>query len=370
MIRKFVVLLLTVAMLLSLGACGGSGGSDLPEVKIGVVVSDPTNSEVIQLVDYLTYLSENMPVSFKISEKTSNAEDELSFIEECATSGCQGIIGQYSSNAESAIAKCAEYEMYYTSASACKDEEMYNANKDNPYFLGGVTYGNGDYDALYEMGKYLTSIGCKKIVYASGGADFGIQMFVDRQNGFKAAIEEASLVFDDAVITVSGFPTDSFFAAQQAALSEDIDAVCASFNGVDYWVSPMASNGLTDTVPLASYGSLTDTYIQAMEDGALAVLASVNVQKYGIEVAMIFNAVNGDVAVLKEDGVTATKVSIPVWLFTNIDDAKSIYDIQENEKIFTAEDILSLCTSENEAASYQTMLDLLDSASVENLLAR
>ena len=249
-------------------------------------------------------------------------------------------------------------------------KKIFNANKDNQYFLGGVTYGNGDYDALYEMGKYLTSIGCKKIVYASGGADFGIQMFVDRQNGFKAAIQEAGLVYDDSVITVSGFPNDSFFAAQQAALSEDIDAVCASFNGVDYWVAPMASNGLTGKVPLASYGSLNDTYIKAMEDGALAVLAAVNVQKYGIEVAMIFNAVNGDAAVLKEDGVSATNVSIPVWLLTNIDDAKTIYDIQQNEKIFTADDILSLCTSNNDKASYQTLLDLLASSSVENLLAR
>ena len=368
--RKIVVLLLTLAMVFSLGACGGSDTSDLTEVQIGVVVSDPTNSEVIQLVDYLNYLSENMPVSFKISEKISNAEDELSFIEECAISGCRGIIGQYSSNAEAAIAKCEEYELYYTSASACKDEEIYNANKENPYFLGGVTYGSGDYDALYEMGKYLTSIGCEKIVYASGGADFGIQMFVDRQNGFKAALDEAGLVYDDAVITVSGFPNDSFFAAQQAALSEDIDAVCASFNGVDYWVAPMASNGLTDTVPLASYGSLNDTYVQAMEDGALAVLAAVNVQKYGIEVAMIFNAVNGDAAVLKEDGATATVVSIPVWLFTNVEDAKKIYDIQQNDKIFNADDILSLCTSYNSEATYQTLLDLLDSSTVENLLAR
>ena len=127
--RKIVALLLTLAMMLSLGACGSSNKSDLAEVKIGVVVSDPTNSEVMQLVDYLTYLSENMPVSFKISEKTSNAEDELAFIEECATSGCQGIIGQYSSNAESAIAKCAEYEMYYTSASACKDEENFQCKQ-------------------------------------------------------------------------------------------------------------------------------------------------------------------------------------------------------------------------------------------------
>ena len=368
--KKIVVLLLTLAMVLSLGACGNSEDSDLSEVMIGVVVSDPTNSEVIQLVDYLTYLSENMPISFKISEKTSNMEDELTFIEECAISGCKGIVGQYSSNAETALAKCAEYEMYYTSATACKDEEIYEANKDNPYFLGGVTYGNGDYDALYEMGQYLSDLGCEKIVYASGGADFGIQMFVDRQNGFKAAIDDAGLVYDDVVITVSGFPNDSFFAAQQAALSEDIDAVCASFNGVDYWVAPMASNGLTGSVPLASYGSLNDTYIQAMEDGALAVLAAVNVQKYGIEAAMIFNAVNGNASVLKEDGVTATKVAIPVWLISSTEDAKTIYDIQQNERIFNTDDILSLCTSSNPEASYQTLLDLLESGSVENLLAR
>jgi len=401
-LKKIVALLLSMTMVFSLAACSSTSentgsetetttdttsttttdqsteaksttetttqtaNTDLQNVMIGVAVSDPTNSEVIQLVDYLDYLSENMPVTFKVSEAIENSEQEIAFIEECATSGCKGIIGQYTDNAATAIAKCAEYEMYYTGSS--ENEEIYNANKDNPFYLGGITYGNGDYDALYEMGKYLAAQGSKKIVYANGGADFGVAMFVNRQNGFKAAIEEAGLTYDDSVITVSGFPGDAFFAAQTAALSEDIDAVCASFNGVDYWVTPMASAGLTGKVPLASYGSINETYVNAMKDGSLSVLAAVNVQKYGLQVALIFNAVNGDANALKEDGTSAVNKAVGVWLLTDAKDAETLYQIQESQKIYTAEDLLSLCTAVNPSANSQTLQDLIDKGSIEKLL--
>lgn len=382
--KKLLAMALTFIMIIGLSACGTQGtatsgnttsgsesestGPVLENVIIGVVVSSPTNSEVVQLVEYLNYLSENMPVTFKISEATSSPEKEIFFIENCATAGVKAIIGQYASNPAAAIEKCAEYGMYYSGSA--ENPEIYDAYKDNPYYLGSITWGNGNYDALYQMGKYLTDLGCKKIVYANGGADSGVQQFIERQDGFKAAIAEAGLNYNESVIVVSGFPADPFYAAQQAALSEKIDAVCASFNGVDYWATPMAANGLAGKIPLASYGSLNQLYLDAMVNGTLNVLAATNVQKYGLQVGLIFNAVNGDAAALKDNGVSATNKATSVWLISDPQEAKKIFDIQEGQKIFSAEDVLSLCTKVNPNASSKTLEDLIANSSVEKILAR
>ncbi len=369
--KRFLALVLAVVMMIGLSACGTAGSAtetkanDLENVLIGVVISNPTNSEVKQLVDYLTYLSENMPVTFKISEATAGAVAEIAFIEQCATAGCKGIIGQYSSNPASAIEKAAEYEMYYTGSA--EKPEVYDVYKENPYYLGSITWGNGNYDALYQLGTYLTDLGYKKIVYASGGADAGVQQFIERRDGFKAAIADAGLNYETDVIDIPNFPADPFYAAQQAALSQDIDAVCASFNGVDYWVTPIATNGLTDKVPLVGYGSLNQKYLDALLNGSLKMLASTNVQKYGLQVGLIFNAVNGDAAALKDDGVSATNKATDVWIISDPAAAQKIFDIQEGVKIITADDVLSMCTKVNPAASSKTIDDLIVKSSVEYL---
>lgn len=364
--KKLLALLLVALLSLSLVACGSKGdtGSDtekLKTVKIGVEIYDPTDSEFLELKSYFDYLSENMAVEFVYSEAIASAEEEIAFIENCASSGCQGIIGYYNVAQAEAVAKSVEYGMYYWGAAADYPETL-ETYATNELFLGGINYGNGDYDAGYALGEFAINNGSKNIVYASGGADFGVKMFVDRQAGFLAAVGDKA-----NVIKVSGFPGDAFFADQASALTQNIDAVCASFNGVDFWAQPIAAAGKASTVKLATIGSVNKDFVEAFESGAISFLASANIQRFGLGVGLIFNAVNGDASVYKVDGKAVVDAS-GYWLISSAADAKKIYDIQVNEKVYTADDVLSLCTAVNKDANRDTLLDLIKKGESENLL--
>ena len=58
------------------------------------------------------------------------------------------------------------------------------------------------------MAQALIDAGCKRLVYVSGGRDYGVQMFIDRSKGFMDAIDEAKAAGKDVelVADVAGWP--------------------------------------------------------------------------------------------------------------------------------------------------------------------
>ena len=64
------------------------------------------------------------------------------------------------------------------------------------------------------------------------------------------------------IIDISGFPSDAFFAQQANVLSQDIDAVCASFNALNTWAQPIVSAGKKDKVLLTTIGSINEDFVR------------------------------------------------------------------------------------------------------------
>lgn len=402
--KKFVSIILSAAMVAALGACGDGDGqqekpqdiqqeegssedqADLPaegaddvagdsgqaetgtypaeKVLIGVELYDPTDTETIAMQEYFSYLAESMNVEFKYSEAIEDADDEMKFIEDCAISGCQGFLAYYNVTGVEQLNAVTGYEMYYWGGA--EDETRYEAFKESPYYLGSVHTGNNDYQGGQNLAAWVVEQNFNKVIFANGGADFGVKMFVDRQQGFLDGLEGHEV----EVITVSGFPGDQFFADQSAALSQEgVQAVVASFNGVNFWAQPIETAGLKDTVKLASIGSVNEQCVQAFESGALSFLNAANIQRFGFAVGMICNAVDGNADALKNNGL-ATNLEIASWAISDGADCKKIYDIQMGEHIFTADDIKSLCVKVNPDASEDTLKGLIESATEENLLNR
>jgi len=244
--------------------------------------------------------------------------------------------------------------MYYWGA-ALDYPEVVEKYADNPYVLDIVNNGNGDYDAGYTIGQFFVEKGAKKVVYASGGADFGVTMFVNRQAGFNDAIKDAGI----EVITVSGFPGDTFFADQAAALSEDIDGVAASFNGLDFWAQPIATAGKTESVPIATVGSITSEYVTAFENGSVQCLISANVQRFGIGVALIVNAVDGNAEALQVDGVIG-EYSSGAWCIDSVEAAKEYLAMTEGAGVYRYEDLMSIIVNVNPDANADTLKALVE----------
>ena len=110
--KKFLALILALAMSLSLVACGsapaddGAAATDEP-IKIGFVNYDPTAEQYLVLDSYFQYLAEEFNIEIMASEALNSAEGELAFIDACAAAGCKAVFGYYNVSNEQAFLKCA-----------------------------------------------------------------------------------------------------------------------------------------------------------------------------------------------------------------------------------------------------------------------
>lgn len=362
--KKFLAIILALAMFATLGISAFAAEAvPYPEkkIKIGVEIYDPTDGETLAMQAYFDELiADGLNVEFIYSEAIASAEAEFKFIDDCYNAGCKGIIGFYNIAMGETVQKCVDYGMYYWGA-AIDSQEVIEKFQDNPYVLDAISYGNGDYEGGYALGEYFGKQGAKKVIYSSGGADFGVPMFVDRREGFKAAAEEYGLEY----IEVSGFPGDAFFADQAAALSEDVDGVAASFNGLDFWAQPIAVAGKTETCPLATLGSITQDYADAFKNGTVSFMSCTNVSRFALGAALIVNAADGNAETLQEDGRIGIYTSA-LWLLDNAEDAQIAADL--SAKVYHLEDLEQLIVELNPEASSETLAALVEaSASLEGI---
>jgi hypothetical protein len=331
------------------------------KVLIGVELYDPTESETLAIQSYFDYLSQNFNVEFKYSEAIADADGEMKFIEDCAMAGCKAFFGYYNVTGTEQISKVLEYGMYYYGR---VDDASFDTYKKDPLYLGYVVAGGDEYEKGEALGKWVVEQGYNNVVYANGGADFGVQQFVQRQAGFMDAVGT-----DVDVTVVSGFPNDQFFADQAAALSkEGLQAVVASFNGLDFWAQPIASAGLND-VKLATIGAVNDPYVDGFASGAVDYLVSSNLNGYGLGVAIMLNAVDGNADAIENSGV-AIDYNVPTWFIDNADDCKKLNDILNGSKVYSADDLRSLIVKLNPDANYQTVVDLADAGALEKVLSK
>lgn len=383
--KKILALILALVMVLSLAACGGNAdapAADAPAaqpnageavqlpvpypektVKIGVEIYDPTDSETLTMQAYFDELvKDGLNVEFIYSEAIASAEAEFQFIDDCYNAGCKGIIGFYNVAMGETVQKCVDYGMYYWGA-AIDGQEVIDKFQDNPYVLDAIGYGNGDYEGGYALGEYFGKQGAKKVIYASGGAAFGVPMFVNRAAGFKAAAEKYGIEY----IEVAGFPGDAFFADQAAALSEEVDGVAASFNGLDFWAQPIAVAGKTETCPLATIGAIDQGYADAFKNGSVSFMSSTNVSRFALGVALIVNAVDGNAEALQNDGRIGMYTSA-LWMLDSAEAAQTAADLAA--KVYHLEDLEQLIVALNPEANAQTLADLVDaSATLEGIQA-
>ncbi len=342
-------------------------------IKIGVETFDPADGAYMGVQSYLKSLAKSLfNVDFIFSEKIDSAEQELQFIENCAAAGAKGIIAYYNVSKGQAVARAAELKMFYWGTA--EENDIYDQYKTNPYFLGSVILGNADHDGMYEVTKALLAKGRTKFVYANGGADFGITMFVNRRLGFRDAIDEAKARGTKITVTeVPGFPNESWFAAQGAALAGDIDAVVSSF-GPEIWIQPITSGGKASTVTIRSFGAPGPTTIDLFKgmfaNGLFSAIATEPSERFGMAVAMIVNAADGNAAALKKNGL-ATREAESLWIITNSQDLSKIANFELGSgRADYSKDLVKLVKRINPAASPQAVLDLIHGFSLEAIRAR
>jgi hypothetical protein len=327
-------------------------------VKIGFECYDTTDDQFLQIQKYYEYLAQYYNIELMYSESIASAEDELNFIESCASAGCKAVIGYYNISEEEAVKLCTDKEMYFWGCA--EKSSVYDSYADNPYYLGAYDSGEADYNAGYTMGKELIAQGCEKLVYVSGGRDFGVEMFINRDAGFQAAVKEAQAENPNVEIVydVSGWPgTDSFTAGQTEVCNMDFDAIACSFSAA-VWFQPLSVANKIDSIKIATIGVVGDVYYDFANSGIVSpLLYDCEEVYYGFAIPMILNAVAGDGDANRNSG-KAANFTVERWVITSPDQYNAIYDKHNADEYYvTAEDVAKCIVHYNPQASYDTFLE-------------
>lgn len=388
--RKIIALLLVISLMFVFGACQpgtettvtqNTAGSETSaaavkvpaeKVKIGFVTFTTGAEQYRGIKKYFEYLSQNLNIEFIYSEAIGSAEKELNFIESCASAGCIGIIGYYNVARATSIQLAIDKGMYYYGVA--EENDVYNAFLNNDHYLGGNYGGNAEYECGYEMGKALVDAGCKRLVYASGGADMGVQLFIDRQKGFKDALAEATAAGKDVqlVYDVKGWPnTPPYISEQTAALGiEGVDGVASSF-GIATWLQPINDLGLADKIKLSSNDSLSETLVAPFAEGRMAGVSIEQTSVHGIAIAIMINAYQGNLDITRNEEGNAPRIPLARWVATSNDEYQAYYNIEtDGTWAVNAADVLSLIKSYDSTATYQKMIDLIIHISIDDIKAR
>ena len=350
-----------------------SEGQVYPEktVKIGVPQYDATDSSAIAIRAFFDYLSSYLTLEFVYSEALASAEDELAFVENCYVSGCQAILGSYDVIGHTIIDTCAEYGMYYLlgpSDISLMEGDLYDQYKTNEHWIGGITLGNVNYLAGRAIAEYLIENNVKKACYASGGAIFGVEMFVMGQNGFNDALEEAGA--DIEIIELPGFPSDEWFATQASILADpELEAV-AGLATPNFWAQPMMAAGRDDILLVSASGAVDATNNASFEDGTLDFICFNNVEEHALNIIMLINALNGDLDMVKPNGETML-IDANCWQAANADEFNAVYEMSNgDEHIIDINDFCSLIKELNPDATYDDIATVFGETDLPAILAR
>ncbi len=397
--KKLIALITSLVMLLSLTACGNSGSTGTEEtaetavateattetaavettetaqatevaavldkswpeetVKIGFECFDTTDEQFLAIQEYYEYLAQSYNFEMVYSESIQSPEDELKFIENCASAGCKAIIGYYNVSEGQAVQLAADKGMYYWGGA--DKASIYDKFVDSEYYLGGYDGGNSNYESGYAMAEALIEAGCKKLVYTSGGRDFGIDFFIDRSEGFYAAVEEAKKTDAsiEVVYDVSGWPgTDAFAADQTKVCDMEVDGIGNSFSAL-VWAQPLSAAGKFDKVKMTTIGNTNDAYKDLMAAGSIIAIMYENEEvQFGGAIPSILNAVAGDSDVVRNEG-KAANYSVARWQISNSEQFDAIYEKHSNGEYYvTAEEVSQMIKQFNPSADYKTMADL------------
>lgn len=402
--KKLLAIVLSAAMLFSLTACSGKNAEEstatatpteaatqdaavtqVPEnqapenqavtldkswpaekVLIGFECFDTTDDQFLAIQKYYEYLAQYFNFEVMYSESIASAEDELKFIENCASAGAKAVIGYYNVSGAEAVQLCADKGMYYWGGA--DKAIIYDKFADNEYYLGGYDGGKADYDSGYAMAKSLIDQGCEKLVYTSGGRDFGIDFFIDRSEGFYAAVEEAKASNPniEVVYDVSGWPgTDAFTADQTKVCDMEIDGIACSTTAA-VWFQPLSTVGKINTVKLATMGTVGDLYKDFVEGQIVTVLVYENEEvQFGGAIPAILNAVAGNGDANRNNG-KAANYKVERWIVTSADQYNAIFEKHSAGEYFvTAEDVASCIVNFNSEASYASFEEVYSTKTLD-----
>ena len=374
---------------------------------IGVIVYDPDSSEMEMFADYYRdYIEAGFPVNFIFSGKTTNAEEEIQYIDEMKERGAEGIIsfGGFADGFQDIIKECEKDEVYYALGSNSISDENYEAVKDNPWYMGSV---GPNLDEVYQTGcdmtEYFLDKGAKNFVIMSGGASAGNSLHQTRTKGMLETLEEkAGLILSEDVETLSTTGEVTKLSDEGGTVQVTIcpgytemggagldnlstafadgncDALMSAFH-VSTYLDKIADKEKeqNSNILVGAIDSFTDGNFEIFKEKDMFGNAPIDyVQgKYaslaGPAFAMIYNAITGNTDAVKENG-QAVRLYQGFWTATSEKEYVELYGYATGiyENAYSCDDLQEVIKVFNEDVTPEKFKELTESYTVEDAKER
>lgn len=407
--KKLISLVLAACLVCGLTACGGSTGTSESDAagertaeevsedssvhKIGVLVYNRTDDEVIAFKDYLENYIESCfeDVDFLYSDGSKSIEDSEAFIQSAAENGVEGIMSFITYDLEAEVNLCAENHIYYMLASGSVSDDAFAKAADNEYFLGVVGPGSEiEYQAGYEMGAYFAENGgSDEYFILSGGASMGNEMHRQRAIGMLDALQEAyGVTFDRETsqlaeleniehvqagdLTVCICPGYMSREEQLKAAQDEYEADQFSVVMSTLAVADMQERIAEAGAKLGMVDCYSETNWQLFNGGELNYLVGKYRSIIGPSFAAMYNAVNGYAEDFLEDDGKAFHVTQGFWTSDSAEDCAEKFEMSSSIAInaYNYEDLYHVCKNYNPDATLEDLKALAGAYSFEEAQAR
>ena len=389
MTKKWIVLVLALALCLGIAACGDSNATN--EVhKIGVIVYNLADEEVVGFREYLQgYIQKTFEiVEFVYSGSIRTQEEEMAFIQDACNQGVEGFLSFRTFDLKAEVELCEKNSAYYLLASGTVSDEEFDSVADNPWFLG--MFGPGielEYQAGLYMAKYFAKdLSNKQYLILSGGAGSGNEMHYQRTlgmlNGFstlsgvtfgKPAEELAATT---STITVSAGPysvtivpgylstEEGFVRATNVYTMGRFDVVLSALNVGDF-------SSVVHGSKLGMVDSYNTRNLQLFSNGTLHYLVGKYSSSVGPAFALMLNAVTGYAGDFRSEG-KAIKAAQSFWTSDSAEDYSTKYALSQSETMnaYNFGDLSAVCKAFNRDADLVHLIALAQASSYEAVLVR
>lgn len=389
MTKKWIALILALVLCLGLIACGGNNAPVQEVHKIGVIVYNLGDEEVIGIREYLQgYIQKSFEiVEFVYSDSIQTQEQEMKFIQDACDQGVEGFMSFRTFDLKAEVELCEKNSAYYMLASGTVSDAEFDAVADNPWFLG--MFGPGtelEYLAGLQMAKFFARDGARHFYLLSGGAGTGNDMHYQRTLGMLNGLSTLAGVS-------YGRPTEDLAAATETTvvsagpynvtivpgyMSQDesrAKAINVYMNGTYDVV--LATLNVGDFLPAIRNSRLgmVDSYntrnLQLFTNNKLHYLVGKYSSSVGPAFALMFNAVTGYAADFRNDG-RAIKVAQDFWTSDSADDFNEKYTLSQSETMnaYNFGDLSAVCKAFNPEADLVHLIALAQAGSYEAVLVR
>ena len=332
--KKVTAALLALALCLGLAACGASKtepATPAPAHKIGVIVYNTGDNEVIGFRDYLKgYIEPSFEmVEFVYSGSIRTGEEELAFIQKACDDGVEGFMSFLSHDLAAEVALCEKNHAYYLLASGTVADENFDAVADNPWFLGAFGPGRAfEFQAGADLARFFAEAGYgDRYFILSGGAAAGNEMHYQRTLGALNALAvhygvsfnqsredlartEAPVTVTTGDLTITVCPG---YVSREPGISTAKAAWAAgSYDAVLSVLPPESMAEVIGATPLGVIDAYHTRNLQLVNKGTLQFVIGKYSSLVGPAFALMLNAVTGYAGDYRSNG-KAIRVMQGFW---------------------------------------------------------